>query len=353
MQIQSFCVVLALVSLPALPALPALPPGAKLPRRFSELVVLPVVVKDKKGRYVSDLPRDRFVVYDNARRMSIDLFTNEDTPVTVGLIVDSSGSMRSKLGEVVAAAVAFAKSSNPDDELFAIRFNDDVRAAVRDRRFLLASDLVELEAALSALVPQGRTSLYDALIAGLDHLNEGSRPRKALVVISDGGDNASQATLDQVLARARKSNASIYTIGVYDADEVDKNRGALKSLARRDGRRTLRARLSRRTAADLPADCARAAQRLHAGLCSTGPRRPVPSRPRPSSIRRNPNCGSGRGPDTLPRAQLPRPHANDQSHTPRSRNRLVRRRRRAGRVVRVAAHQRRAHAADARARARA
>jgi Ca-activated chloride channel family protein len=88
---------------------------------------------------------------------------------------------------------------------------------------------------MSSLVPEGRTSLYDALIAGLDHLDEGTRPRKALVVISDGGDNASRATLDQVMTRARKANATIYTIGIYDADEVDKNRGALKSLANATG----------------------------------------------------------------------------------------------------------------------
>jgi Ca-activated chloride channel family protein len=167
--------------------------------------------------------------------MSIDLFTNEDTPVTVGLIVDASGSMRVKLGEVIAAAVAFARSSNPDDELFAVRFNDDAEEVVRDRRFLLASDLSALEAAMSALRPRGRTALYDALIAGLDHLNDASRPRKALIVISDGGDNASRATLDAVLARAHKSNAAIYTIGVYDPDEADKNRGALKALARATG----------------------------------------------------------------------------------------------------------------------
>jgi Ca-activated chloride channel homolog len=201
----------------------------------SELVVLPVIVKDKQGRYVSDLAKERFVVYDNTRRMSIDLFTNEDTPVTVGLIVDASGSMRAKVGQVIAAAVAFAKSSNPDDELFAVRFNDDAEEVVRDRRFLLAGDLSALEAAMSALRPQGRTALYDALIAGLDHLNDASRPRKALIVISDGGDNASRATLDAVLARAHKSNAAIYTIGVYDPDEVDKNRGALKALARATG----------------------------------------------------------------------------------------------------------------------
>jgi Ca-activated chloride channel homolog len=229
--------VLSLPALPAPPALPALPAQQEPSFRgaSSELVVLPVIVKDKQGRYVSDLGKERFVVYDNARRMSIDLFTNEDTPVTVGLIVDASGSMRAKLGEVIAAAVAFAKSSNPDDELFAVRFNDDAQEVVRDRRFLLASDLSALEAAMSALRPQGRTALYDALIAGLDHLNDASRPRKALIVISDGGDNASRATLDAVLARAHKSNAAIYTIGVYDPDEADKNRGTLKALARATG----------------------------------------------------------------------------------------------------------------------
>jgi Ca-activated chloride channel family protein len=231
--------VLSLPGFPALPALPA-PPAlhaqeASFRGASSELVVLPVIVKDIQGRYVSDLQKERFVVYDNARRMSIDLFTNEDTPVTVGLIVDASGSMRVKLGEVIAAAVAFARSSNPDDELFAVRFNDDAEEVVRDRRFLLASDLSALEAAMSALRPRGRTALYDALIAGLDHLNDASRPRKALIVISDGGDNASRATLDAVLARAHKSNAAIYTIGVYDPDEADKNRGALKALARATG----------------------------------------------------------------------------------------------------------------------
>jgi Ca-activated chloride channel family protein len=234
---QTRVVIALCLSLPAPPASPASPAPQEPSFRgaSSELVVLPVIVKDKQGRYLSDLQKERFVVYDNARRMSIDLFTNEDTPVTVGLIVDASGSMRAKLGEVIAAAVAFAKSSNPDDELFAVRFNDDAQEVVRDRRFLLASDLSALEAAMSALRPQGRTALYDALIAGLDHLNDASRPRKALIVISDGGDNASRATLDAVLARAHKSNAAIYTIGVYDPDEADKNRGALKALARATG----------------------------------------------------------------------------------------------------------------------
>jgi Ca-activated chloride channel family protein len=92
-----------------------------------------------------------------------------------------------------------------------------------------------LEKAIGSLHAEGRTSLYDALIAGLDHLKTGSRARKALVVISDGGDNASESTLAQVLARARESNAAIYTVGIYDDDDTDKNPGVLKSLARTTG----------------------------------------------------------------------------------------------------------------------
>jgi VWFA-related protein len=201
----------------------------------SELVVLPVVVKDKQGRYVSDLVRERFVVFDNARRMPIEFFSNEDTPVTIGLIIDASSSMRPKLAEVIASAAAFAKSSNPNDEIFAIRFNDDVAEVIRDRRFVPASDVKDLEAAVSSLVPQGRTALYDAVIAGLDRLRDGSKPRKALLVISDGGDNASQAKLDDVLSRARLSNASIYTIGIYDPDDEDKNPRALRAIAHATG----------------------------------------------------------------------------------------------------------------------
>ena len=218
---------------PILPFLPQDPPSFR--SSSSELVVLPVVVTDKQNRYISDLAREQFVVFDNGRKVPIEFFTNEDTPATIGLVVDASGSMRKKLGEVLTATLAFAKTSNPQDELFALRFNDDVRNAVAERRFLLAEDLVALEQAIGSMRAEGRTSLYDALIAGMDQLRDGSRARKALVVISDGGDNASRATLDQVLARARDSNAAIYTVGIFDANDMEKNPGVLKSLARLTG----------------------------------------------------------------------------------------------------------------------
>src|ERR1051325_414411 len=106
----------------------------------SELVVLPVIVTARHGSYVSDLPRERFAVFDNGRRVAIELFSNEDTPVTIALVIDASGSMGPKIGEVLAGAAAFAGLSQPNDELFAIEFNDDVHDLLPERRFLMASD---------------------------------------------------------------------------------------------------------------------------------------------------------------------------------------------------------------------
>src|SRR5579864_731598 len=200
----------------------------------SDLVVLPVTVIDRQHRFISDLPRERFTVFDNGRPQEIALFSNEDTPAIVGLVIDGSGSMQPKRGEVIIAAAAFARSSNQLDELFALEFNDAVHAMM-PRRQVLAGDADTVSAALSSLAPQGRTALYNALVAGLDALDEGTRPRKVLVLISDGGDNASQATFEQVLARARKSNVAIYTIGLFDPDDPDQNPGVLKSLARETG----------------------------------------------------------------------------------------------------------------------
>jgi Ca-activated chloride channel homolog len=227
----------------------------------SELVVLPVIVTDKQGRYISDLERERFTVFDNGRSVPIEIFSNEDTPLTIGLIIDASGSMRSKLGEVMTAALAFARSSNPEDELFVVRFNDDVQHVIRDRPFLLAEDLGALNVALRTMRPDGRTALYDALVEGIEHLGHGSRARKVLVVVSDGGDNASQATLDDVLDRARGSNAAIYTLGIFDPEDLDRNPGVLKSLARATGGE----RFLPRSAGDMLQACERIAREIRSG----------------------------------------------------------------------------------------
>jgi VWFA-related protein len=200
----------------------------------SELVVLPVTVSNRQGGFVADLPQSRFTVYDNGRLQEVALFSNEDTPVTVGLVIDASGSMKAKLPEVVITAATFKRRSNPQDEIFIVAFNDTV--IERDMAHaLLASDDKALESELRSLVAQGRTALYDGLSAGLDRMALATRPRKALILVSDGGDNASRSTLDQILMKARRSNVTIYTVGLFDKDDPDRNPGVLKSLAESSG----------------------------------------------------------------------------------------------------------------------
>jgi Ca-activated chloride channel family protein len=213
--------------------------AAQEPLRFrsaaADLVVLSASVTDTDGGFVRDVVRDRFIVYDDGKPQSIALFSNEDAPVSVGLIIDNSASMRPKMAEVLAATIEFARTSNESDELFALAFNDDVKEALHDRRALMADDIAALEHAISSLKPEGRTALYDAIMAGLDRLEDGSRSRKVLIVLSDGGDNASRATLDDVMSRAQRSDATIYTIGLFDDDDRDRNPGVLQALARTSG----------------------------------------------------------------------------------------------------------------------
>jgi len=198
--------------------------------RSSELVVLPVTVTDKDGRLITGLPREHFTVFDEGRQQDITAFSSEDVPVSIALVIDDSGSMGGKLGEVVAASLAFARWSHPDDELVVIEFNDTVRDAL-DGRHLTAADLPDLQRVLLSLKPDGQTALYDALLDGLSHLDEAAHTRRILVAVSDGGDNASRATLDDVLERARRSDVTMYTIGLFDDDARDSNRSVLKRLA--------------------------------------------------------------------------------------------------------------------------
>jgi len=225
----------------------------------SELVVLPVAVTDKRGGFVADLSGDRFTVFDNGRRQEISLFTNEDAPVSVALVMDHSGSMSPKISEMIVAMLAFARSSNPDDELFAIAFNDTVMPGARP--IAAGADPAALEAELRSFKPQGRTALYDALTAALTQVEGGSRARKAVIALSDGGDNASRATLDDVLARARRSNVTVFTIGLFDDDDIDRNPGVLKSLAQSTGG----ARFLPRSPSQLLHACEQIARELRSG----------------------------------------------------------------------------------------
>ena len=207
-------------------------PGFRSPS--TDLVVLPTTVVDERGQPVANLSKDHFAVYDEGRRQTIALFSSEDTPVSMALVIDTSGSMQAKLGDVVTAALALARSSNPDDELRVVQFNDSVGDVLGGRK-LTAADTPELQAALHSLVPKGRTALYDALLDALNHLEQSRLPRKVIVLVSDGADNASVSTFDQVLKRARRSNVTIYAIGIFDPRDPDADDQTLRRIAHETG----------------------------------------------------------------------------------------------------------------------
>ena len=200
-----------------------------------DLVVFNVTVTDGKGRHVSGLTRADFAVAEDGRAQEITLFSAEEVPATVGLIVDNSGSMLDKNRQVADAALAFVGASHPEDELFVVNFNEKVYFGLPPTVPFTRSAF-QLRAALQT-VPTGLTALYDALAAGIQHLDKGSRQRKALVVFSDGGDNASKQPLDDVVQAARRSSATMYTIGFYDETNRDRNPRVLRQIASLSGGR--------------------------------------------------------------------------------------------------------------------
>jgi Ca-activated chloride channel family protein len=203
----------------------------------TDLVTLSVTVVDARGALVSGLRQEHFTVYDDGEPQAIQLFSSEDLPATIGLAIDSSGSMRGRREEVTAAVTAFATLSHPLDEFFTVNFNEAVWPGLPDK-LPFTEDADELRAALATAPARGMTALYDAVRVALDHLRRGTHDRKALVVVSDGGDNASSETLDAVLEYARRTNVAIYTVTFADPDNRDAKPAVLKALARETGGHT-------------------------------------------------------------------------------------------------------------------
>src|SRR4051812_41723438 len=153
-----------------------------------------LTVTDNKGRHIAGLNPIDFHVYEEGRLQDVSLFRAEDVPASIGLIIDNSGSMSSKRADVTKAAVAFVAASNPADEMFLVNFNEKVYFGL-PQSTPFTSDVTQIRSALAKTVPDGLTALYDALTVGIEHLKSGSRDRKALIVLSDGGDNASHRKL--------------------------------------------------------------------------------------------------------------------------------------------------------------
>jgi Ca-activated chloride channel homolog len=217
-----------------LAARPSQDEPAPLFRSESNLVVLHVNVFDGRSDAVPNLPQAAFHVTEDNTPQSITFFNNEDVPVAVGLVVDNSGSMLTRRNMVMAGTRAFAESSHPEDELFTIVFNENIRKGLPET-LAFTRNRVQIEAGLNRFPAGGKTALHDAVIAGLEHLQEASHQKRVLVVLSDGDDNASQHSSDTMLERATRSDALIYTVSTAElGSSVGKPR-LLRKLAEISG----------------------------------------------------------------------------------------------------------------------
>lgn len=195
-----------------------------------DLVLLDVSTRNAKGACVSNLPKEAFRISVEGRPQIISHFAQADAPVTIGLIVDSSGSMRYKRAEVIIAGLAFAKESNPQDEFFVVNFNNSVTRGLPDS-LPFTDNLGELHKALFMGQPVGQTALYDAIALGLKQLESGHRDKRTLIVVSDGGDNVSELKQADIVNLILQSRATVYTVGLLDPEDHDLRPAVLKKFA--------------------------------------------------------------------------------------------------------------------------
>ncbi len=198
------------------------------------LVQLPVKVTDSSGHAVAGLPKGAFHLFvDNAVK-EITVFQNEDAPVTAGIVLDNSASMAPKRQEVIAGALAFARASNPKDQMFVLHFNNMVRFTL-PAGAPFTGDVSELETAIAAFQLGGTTAFYDALVQAENHFKMAGYVRRVLLTITDGGDNSSRVSFDDAMNGIRKRAILIYPIGVFDQNDRDQNPAALKTIAEQTG----------------------------------------------------------------------------------------------------------------------
>jgi len=175
------------------------------------LVLVPVTVTDPMNRLVTGLEKEDFQVYENNGQQKITSFASEDAPVSIGIIFDLSGSMTSKLMRARDSILQFIKTANPEDEFFVIGFNDRPEL-IED----FTSSVNDIEARLATVRSGHRTALLDAIYYGVEKLGQARHQRKALLVVSDGGDNRSRYTEGEVRAQVREADVEIYSIGIFD-----------------------------------------------------------------------------------------------------------------------------------------
>ena len=199
------------------------------------LVVLHTSVLDDRGKFVDGLKPENFRVFEDKVEQKLSTFKREDVPVSMGLVIDNSGSMRDKRPRVNEAAITLVEASNPQDESFVVNFNDDFYLDL-DKDF--TSSIPELKEALERIDSRGSTALRDAIIGSLDHLKKATKDKKVLLVVTDGEDNSSHNSLEKTLREIQKTDTVIYTIGLLgDEKKSERNRArkALKEIAEGSG----------------------------------------------------------------------------------------------------------------------
>jgi len=185
-------------------------PGARI-RVNVDMVLVPITITDPMNRLVTGLEQGDFQVYEGSSQQKISSFAAEDAPVSIGIIFDLSGSMGSKLIRARESILQFIKTANPQDEFFVIGFNDRPEL-IED----FTSSVEDIQARLATLKSGHRTALLDAIYYGLAKMKDARHERKALLVVSDGGDNRSRYTEGEVRAQVREADVEIYSIGIFD-----------------------------------------------------------------------------------------------------------------------------------------
>jgi len=202
----------------AMPVADAIEPSAVpsshsgLIRRDVDLVMVPVTITDTTGRLVTGLQKQNFKVFEEKQKQEIRSFSNEDTPISVGIVLDTSGSMETKIARAKEAVAEFCNTANPQDQFFLITFSDTPNA---DSGF--TSNAQDIQNKLAFITPKGNTSLLDAVYLGIEKMRHASQPRKALIVISDGGDNHSRYTENEIKSAVREADITLFSIGIYDS----------------------------------------------------------------------------------------------------------------------------------------
>lgn len=206
-------------------------------KRFSSgisRVVLYATVRENNGGFVADLRQEDFTILEDGKPQEIVSFVREDVPVAIGLLVDNSKSMINKRSQVVEAGKTFVRAANPLDEIFILHFNETILWGLPPE-IPFTGDRQLLENALDRMTLDGRTALYAAIAEGLKHLGTSALTKKALIVLSDGGDNMGPLKMDDVVKLADLSGASFYAIGIYDPLDGDADPKVLRTMANRTG----------------------------------------------------------------------------------------------------------------------